>query len=184
VIGLFGGAFDPPHNGHVALAATAARSFALERLVVLVAEAPWHKRVMAPAEARLALARAAFPSAEVELDPHASTVELLAERRFADPLFLIGADQLAAFPTWREPDRVLELARLGVATRPGFDYALLEAVREQLSRPERVLFFELEPTPVSSTDVRARASRGETLDGLVPSPVAERIAALGLYRGT
>jgi nicotinate-nucleotide adenylyltransferase len=184
VIGLFGGAFDPPHNGHVALAETAARRFALERLVVLVTEAPWHKQVLAPAEARLELARAAFPSAEVELDPHPSTVELLEEGRFADPLFLIGADQLAAFPSWREPERVLELARLGVATRPGFDRAALEAVLEQLSRPERVLLYELEPTPVSSTDVRIRALRGETLDGLVPSAVAELIAALGLYRGT
>jgi nicotinate-nucleotide adenylyltransferase len=184
VIGLFGGAFDPPHNGHVALAESAARRFALEPLVVLVAEAPWHRRVLAPAEARLELAQAAFPAAEVELDPHPSTVELLEERRFADPLFLIGADQLAAFPTWREPDRVLELARLGVATRPGFDRAALDAVLEQLSRPERVILFELEPIPVSSTDVRTRVARGETLDGLVPPAVAGRIADLGLYRGT
>ena len=78
-IGLFGGAFDPPHNGHVALAETATRVFGLEPLVVIVAEAPWHKRVLAPAEARLELARAAFPAAQVELDPHPSTVELLEE---------------------------------------------------------------------------------------------------------
>jgi nicotinate-nucleotide adenylyltransferase len=182
-IGLFGGAFDPPHDGHVALAETAVRRFGLERLVVLVAEAPWHRQVVAPVAARLELARAAFPAAVVELDPHPSTVELLEERRFADPLFLIGADQLAAFPSWREPERVLELARLAVATRPGFDRAALEAVLAQLSRPERVILFELEPIPVSSTDVRARAARGEALDRLVPPAVAERIAALGLYRG-
>lgn len=179
---LFGGAFDPPHVGHVALARRALEHFALERLVVPVSEAPWHKDVPTPATARLELARAAFPFAEVELDPYPSTVELLEARSFDDPLVLIGADQLAAFPTWREPDRVLELARLGVATRPGFERARLEEVVAQLPRPERVELFELEPADVSSTEVRRRVARGEPIAGLVPPPVAERIAALGLYR--
>jgi nicotinate-nucleotide adenylyltransferase len=177
--GLFGGAFDPPHVGHVALAQRSLEDFALERLVVLVSEAPWHKEVATPASARLELARAAFPFAEVELDPYPSTIELLEARRFDDPLVLIGADQLAAFRTWREPDRVLELARLGVAARPGFDRAELDA---ELSRPARVELFELAPAEVTSTGVRARIARGEPVSGLVPPAVAERIAALGLYR--
>ena len=181
MIGLFGGAFDPPHVGHVALVDAALRAFAPGALVVLVAEEPWHKEVPTPVEARVELARAAFPSAQVEVDPFAATVDLLEERRFDDPLFLIGADQLAAFLTWRRPHRVLELARLGVATRPGFDRDELDAVLEQLPLPDRVLFFELEPTPVSSTEIRDRAARGDSLDGLVPPAVADRIRELGLY---
>ena len=97
--GLFGGAFDPPHVGHVALSRRALEHFALEQLVVLVSEAPWHKEVPTPAAVRLELARAAFPFAEVEVDPYPSTVELLEARSFGDPLVLIGADQLAAFHT-------------------------------------------------------------------------------------
>jgi nicotinate-nucleotide adenylyltransferase len=181
VIALFGGAFDPPHVGHVALAAAAMRAFAPAELVVLVADEPWHKEVPTPVDARLELARAAFPSARVEEDPFPATVDLLEERRFDDPIFLIGADQLAAFLTWRRPERVLELARLGVATRPGFDRDELDAVLEQLPLPDRVLFFELEPIPVSSTGIRDRAARGEPLDGLVPPAVARRIDELGLY---
>jgi nicotinate-nucleotide adenylyltransferase len=181
VIALFGGAFDPPHVGHVALADAAVRAFAPDELLVLVSERPWHKEVPTPVEARLQLARAAFPGARVEVDPHEATVDLLEARSFDDPLFLIGADQLAAFLTWRRPERVLELARLGVATRPGYDRTRLDDVLAQLSRPERVLFFELEPTPVSSTEIRDRAALGDPLDGLVPPAVAQRIADLGLY---
>jgi nicotinate-nucleotide adenylyltransferase len=181
VIALFGGAFDPPHLGHVALADAAMRAFEPDRLLVLVAADPWHKDVPTPVEVRLELARAAFPAAEVELDPYPATVDLLEARRFDDPLFVTGADQLAAFLTWRRPERVLELARLGVATRPGFDRAALDEVLSRLRQPDRVVFFEVEPTPVSSTDVRDRVRRGEPLDGLVPAAVAQRIAELGLY---
>jgi nicotinate-nucleotide adenylyltransferase len=181
VTGLFGGAFDPPHVGHVALARRALEHFELERLLVLVAEAPWHRPVPTPVDVRLELARAAFPFAEVELDPFPSTVELLEARSFEDPIFLIGADQLAAFQSWRRPERVLELTRLGVATRPGFERERLEDVRAQLSRPERVIFFDLEPVDVSGTEIRARAARGEPIDGLVPPAVAARIAELAPY---
>jgi nicotinate-nucleotide adenylyltransferase len=181
VIGLFGGAFDPPHVGHVALAEAALAHFPLPRFVVLVAERPWHKAIATPVATRLQLARAAFPFADVELDPYSSTVELLEARADDEPLFLLGADQLAAFPTWREPDRVLELARLGVAARPGFGRAAVDAVLTQLSRPDRILFFELAPQPVASSDIRARAARGEPLDGLVPPAVARLIDEFDLY---
>jgi nicotinate-nucleotide adenylyltransferase len=181
---VFGGAFDPPHDGHVALADAARRAFGVHRLRVLVDAEPWHKDVATPVAARLELARAAFPDAEVEVDPYPATVDLLEAGGFDDPVFLIGADQLAAFLTWRRPHRVLELARLGVATRPGVDREEIDGALARVSSPERVLFFELEPTPVSSTEIRARAGRGEPLAGLVPPAVEERIAELGLYRGS
>jgi nicotinate-nucleotide adenylyltransferase len=185
-VGILGGAFDPPHDGHVALAREAIRRFGLDRLLVTVVTAPGHKHPVAPAETRLELARLAFgdvPGAEVEPEPHARTVDALESRGLADPIFLIGADELVDFPTWKEPDRVLELARLGVATRPGYPAERIEAALARISRPDRVLLFEIEPWPISSRDRRARAARGEPLDGLVPPPVAAEIARLGLYRG-
>jgi len=182
VTGLFGGRFDPPHLGHVALLRGAEACFSFQRLIVLVVAAPGHKGVTTPAEARLALARAAFPGYAVELDPHARTVDLLREGRFHDPLFLVGADEFAAFLTWKEPDEVLELARLGVATRPGYPRERLQAVLSRLRRPERVLFFEIEPVDVSSSEVRRRVATGEPIEGLVPGAVAREIVRLGLYR--
>ena len=181
--GLLGGAFDPPHDGHVALARAANEQFAFEQFVILVTENPGHKDVAADADTRLRLARAAFPEYEVRLDPHARTIDMLRTARLRDPVFLIGADEFCDFLDWKDPQAVLEYTRLAVATRPGYPRDRLDAVLEKLERPERVLFFEIEPLPISSRQVRERVARGEPIDDLVPSAVAELIAELGLYRG-
>jgi nicotinate-nucleotide adenylyltransferase len=182
-VGLFGGAFDPPHAGHVALADAAKERFDLPRLTVLVSERPGHKDVELPADVRLELARAAFPEDDVRLDPYPRTVDLLRGERFDDPVFLVGADQFLDFLTWKEPETVLELTRLGVATRPGFDRGLLDIVLRSLERPERVVFFDIEPNPAASREIRALAALGEPLEGLVPPAVERLIAERGLYRG-
>jgi nicotinate-nucleotide adenylyltransferase len=181
VTGLYGGAFDPPHVGHVAVAAAAKREFELPRLIVLVSEQPGHKGTHLPADLRLELARAAFPSDDVRLDPYPRTIDLLRAEQFDDPLFVVGADEFCDFLSWKEPDAVLELARLAVATRPGFPRERLDSVLDGLARPERVVFFEIEPNPAASREIRARAAAGAPLDGLVPEPVAELIRARGLY---
>ena len=184
-IAILGGAFDPPHLGHVALARTAIDRFELQRLLVTVVAAPGHKHPVAPVEARLGLATLAFADvagAEVELEPHARTVDALEARGLDDPIFLIGADELADFSAWKEPERVLQLARLGVATRPGYPLARIETALAHVSRPDRVLLFELEPLPISSRDLRSRIARGERIDLYVPPAVAAEIARLGLYR--
>jgi nicotinate-nucleotide adenylyltransferase len=179
---LYGGAFDPPHLGHVAVADAARELFGAERLVVLVNEHPGHRTVHAPAEDRLALARAAFPDDDVRLDPYPRTVELLRAESFDDPVFVIGADQFRGFLGWTEPAEVLRRTRLAVATRPGFPCTELDSVREQLEQPDRVVFFEIEPNPAASSDIRARLAAGETLDGLVPAAVARLVEERGLYR--
>jgi nicotinate-nucleotide adenylyltransferase len=180
-VGLFGGAFDPPHAGHVELARAAKGRFGLPRLTVLVAEHPGHKDVELPADVRLELARAAFPDDDVRLDPYPRTIDLLRAESFDDPIFLIGADQFIDFLTWKEPEAVLELTRLGVATRPGFDRGLLDAVLRRLASRDRVVFFEIEPNPAASREIRILAAAGEPLDGLVPPAVARLIRERGLY---
>jgi nicotinate-nucleotide adenylyltransferase len=180
-VALFGGAFDPPHNGHVALARAAKERFSLP-LIVLVSEHPGHKGVELPADVRLELARAAFPDDDVRLDPHARTIELLRAERFPDPLFLIGADQFLDFLGWKEPQAVLELTRLAVATRPGASRDAAEEMLRMLEHPERVVFFEIEPNAAASRDVRALAAAGASLDGLVPPAVATLIEVGQLYR--
>jgi nicotinate-nucleotide adenylyltransferase len=179
---LFGGAFDPPHLGHVAVADGARETLGVDRLVVLVSERPGHRSVHASPADRLALVRAAFPQDDVRLDPHPRTIDMLRAESFDDPVFVIGADQFRGFLEWSEPEAVLERTRVAVATRPGFQREELDGVLAQLDRPERVLFFEIEPNPAASTDVRARIAAGEPLDGLVPPAVATLIAERGLYR--
>jgi nicotinate-nucleotide adenylyltransferase len=182
VIGLLGGMFDPPHNGHVALAQTAREELGLEELVVLVVAQPGHREVQCPVELRLELARAAFPGARVEREDHPRTVDSVRDGHFGDAVFLVGADEFAGFLSWKEPDEILEHVRLGVATRPGFPRERLQEVLARLQRPDRVLFFDNEPLPASSTEIRERAGRGEPVDGLVPPGVARMIDQQGLYR--
>jgi nicotinate-nucleotide adenylyltransferase len=180
--GLFGGAFDPPHLGHVGLAAAAKRHFGLPQLTILVAEHPGHKATFLPAETRLELAKAAFPDDDVRLDPYPRTLDLLRAESFDDPLFIIGADQFSDFLSWKDPDAVLERARLAVATRPGYPRSRLDAVLEELDQPERVVFFDIEPNPAASRDLRALAEAGAPLGGLVPDAVEKLIQERGLYR--
>ena len=191
-VGLLGGTFDPPHNGHVALARSALERFSLERLVVVVARDPPHKRAVLDPESRLELAEAAFrglPRTEisrVELDREGPSYTIDTARwaadRWGDVVFLVGADEFADFLSWRDPDGVLEAVRLGVATRPGFPEQSLRAVLERLRAPERVEFFSIPPLAVSSSELRGRVGRGESVDGLVPPAVARRIGEAGLYR--
>ena len=181
--GLLGGSFDPPHIGHVALARAAITELALDRLLVLVVAHPGHKGVRAPAEDRLELARLAFANvqkAEVELDPHARTVDWLEEHRPRDAFFVLGADELTGFWSWKEPERVVELVRLAVARRPGVSEPELEAVLARFPAG-RVVVFDMPEMPVSSTEIRTRVARGESIDGLVPEAVARAVARLGLY---
>jgi nicotinate-nucleotide adenylyltransferase len=181
-VGLYGGSFDPPHRGHVALAQRAKEELGLGELRVLVSEDPGHKDVETPAEIRLELARAAFPDDVVELDPRPRTVDMLrAHPEWRDPIFLIGADEFCDFPSWKEPDEVLALSRLAVATRPGFPRERLEAVLRTVEHPERVLFFELDPVPVASTELRARLDAGEDVSSDLPDAVASLIRTQGLY---
>jgi nicotinate-nucleotide adenylyltransferase len=184
--GVLGGVFDPAHNGHVALARGAIAHFGLQHLVVLVAASPGHKGVVLDAANRFRLAQVAFgglPGAEIVLDDHPFTVDAVAGGRYRDSWFIVGADELAGFLTWKEPERVLDEVRLAVGTRPGYSRERLDTVIADLSRPGRVEVFELdEPMDISSTDVRARAARGEAIDGLVPPDVARVIREEGLYR--
>ena len=191
MIGLLGGTFNPPHNGHVALAREAVEKLQLDTLLVVPTGQTPDKPVEVDAETRLRLAEAAFgdlPRVEVsrmELERKQPSYTLdtvmWACEEWGDVMFVVGADRFADFMTWRQPNDVLRYARLGVATRPGYPREKLNAVLDQVEQPERVTFFDIEPLPISSTEIRDRVARGEAIDGLVPSSVAGLIADLGLY---
>jgi nicotinate-nucleotide adenylyltransferase len=191
-VGLLGGAFDPPHNGHLVLAGEAIRHFALERLVVVVTGIAPHKVVETDPETRFLLAEAAFAGRPgIELSRHevdgpapAYTVNTArwAEHEWRDVVFVVGADEFAGFLTWKEPDEILRHVRLGVATRPGYPPGRLEAVLARLERPDRVEQFDIPALSISSTEIRERVARGEPVDHLVPPRVAALVAELRLYR--
>ena len=172
-IGILGGRFDPPHLGHLALARAAIDHFRIDDLRVTVVADAAHKGSEASPLDRLAMAKLTFVDlAEVELEEHPYTVDALEAAGYDDPIFLIGADELADFSTWKRPERVLELARLGVAARPGYPPA---------TTSPRIEVFELEPQPVSSSEIRERVRDGDSIRELVVPAVADYIAEQGLY---
>ena len=179
MIGILGGTFDPPHDGHLALARAALDQLALDELVVLLVAKPGHRSCAEAADTRERLAEAAFadvPRARVVRDEHPYTVDAVRGGRFGDAVFIVGADEGAAFPSWKSPDEILRWVKLAVGTRSGYPPPDLERYGD------RVVPFELASPPISSSDVRARIAAGDPLDGLVPPRVGELIEELGLYR--
>ena len=180
MIGILGGTFDPPHNGHLALAEAAVRELDLDELVALLAAKPGHRSCTESADVRERLTKAAFaglPQARVVRDEHAYTVDAVEGGRFGDAVFIVGYDEGAAFPSWKRPDEILRWVKLAVGTRSGYPPPDLERYGD------RIVPFELASPPISASDVRNRIRNSESLDGVVPAPVAELIAELGLYRG-
>jgi nicotinate-nucleotide adenylyltransferase len=162
----------------VALARAALEQLPIEKLVVLVEERPGHRGVVADADARLRMARAAFEGlgpVEVVPDPNPFTVDTVRGGRFGDALFVVGADQGGAFDTWKDPDEVLRWVKLAVGTRAGHP-------QPKFPDDERFRFFTLDSPPVSSSDVRERVAAGEPIDDLVPAGVAQVIEEEDLYR--
>ncbi len=198
--GIFGGTFDPPHVGHLLVASDACDALRLDQLAFVPnARQPLKAgQPVAPADARLEMLRAALKGdgrftadpCEVERGGTSYSVDTLsafAARFPADErFFVVGADVGATFARWREPERVLSLARLVVlrrATDAPDDTAILApflAVRGAEAHPPVVI-----PTrrvDVSSTEIRERVRRGLPLTGFVPDAVARVIMRRGLYQ--
>ena len=194
-IGLFGGAFDPPHRAHRALAAAAIRDLGLDRLHVVPTGQAWHKsRVLSDASHRLAMCRLAFddlPAArvddrEIRRSSASYTVDTLDELRAEYPgarlFLLIGQDQLSAFKGWRRWQDVLSMATLVVAAR-----AQEQGTSDLPAAPD--LPFQrlnMPMSPVSSTAIRTLAASGTdrrlALAALVPETVASYISTHSLYQ--
>jgi len=198
-LGIFGGSFDPPHVGHLLAAVDAYESLALDRLVFVPAAAQPLKVGAATGtpQQRLEMVRLmvegdprfAVDPIEIARPGLSYTVETLEEfeRRAPDAerFFLVGADTLGSFTRWREPERVLRLARLVVLRRATTVETPSFAEEGELPRaPEGMepLVLETRRVDVSSTEVRARVRAGESIRGFVPDAVAAYIERARLYR--
>jgi nicotinate-nucleotide adenylyltransferase len=192
-VAMFGGAFDPPHRAHVALARAAAGQLGLARLYVIPTGDAWHKaRTLTAAHHRLAMARLAFSGLpqvvvddrELERGGPTYSIDTLRELQAAHPeaelVLLMGEDQAAGFTRWKAWQEVAGLAVLGVAGRgTGEGVAALRALPGV-----RVLALQLPQMPESATDIRARLTAGQDIAELVPPAVASYIESHHLYQAT
>lgn len=186
-VGVFGGTFDPPHVGHLILAADACDTLQLDRLIFVPAAAQPFKvgtPAIATPEERLEMVRLAagddsrygVEDAEIRREGLSYTVDTLEEIARRNPgaelFLLIGQDTLAGFAGWKNPGRIRALATLAVMQRAGDPRATPEGARSISTR--RV--------DVSSTEIRERLAAGKSIRGFVPEPVERFIATRGLYR--
>lgn len=192
-LGLLGGTFDPPHYGHLLMADTARAQLGLDRVLFAPAGQPPHKpdRPISPIEQRLALVRAAiadelaFELSRIDVDrpgPH-YTVDALAWLSQAHPAaswyLIIGSDSLADLPGWRQPERIVQMARLAVMPRPGS----MKIGAQEWTTELDIEWLQGPSLDISSTELRRRVSLGLPLRYLMPPAVADYIRQHKLYEG-
>ena len=201
-IALFGGTFDPPHRGHIAIARAAADAFALEQVLfaptglqplkVDAETTPFADRVALVAAACTSDPRFAVSTIDAPRSDHSPnyTVDTLATLRAEHPhsedtLFnLVGADSFLKLHHWRSPERLLELAEWIVVTRPGYELTSSQLAPLNLTPAQRSRVHLLTGVSedVSATALRERMRKGDPCNDLLPEAVAAYIRTRSLYR--
>lgn len=197
-IGIFGGTFDPLHQGHMIVAEQVMSELDLARVVFVPGGIPPHKEassVRASAADRLAMVEAAvagngrFVVDRVEVDAgrpmhSVETVSILKERSPEDDwYFITGADEVSNLLAWKEPDRLLEQVVMVAATRPGYDLSRLDHLEAALRNFDRIFPVECTRVDISATGIRRRMLRRKSIRYLVPEGVHEIIEKRRLYVG-
>jgi nicotinate-nucleotide adenylyltransferase len=197
-IGILGGTFDPPHIGHLWLAALAGDALGLSRVLLMPAARPPHKggKAISNSADRVMMTRLAITGdprldlslVEMERPGPSYTVESLEALHAtlgpdAALVLIMAADSFAEIESWREPDRLLELAEWAIGPRPGSDLPDRAALRARFGAAEaRIHLLEGPSLDVSSSEIRRRVAAGRSIRYLVPRAVEELIADRGLYR--
>ncbi|UCH87685.1 MAG: nicotinate-nucleotide adenylyltransferase [Dehalococcoidia bacterium] len=196
-LGILGGTFDPPHVGHLILAEEARQALELEQVLFVPAGAPWRKagRELSPREDRLAMVQLAVGDSlhfavsilEIEREGPSYTAETLAALHQQLPadseiFFIVGQDSLADLPNWRQPQRIISLARLAVAVRTDWASAQADALEKEVPGiSQRLVWLDTPRIDISSTAVRDRVRQGLSIRDWVPPAVEEYIRQNKLY---
>ncbi|MBQ4067323.1 MAG: nicotinate-nucleotide adenylyltransferase [Clostridia bacterium] len=195
-IGLYGGTFSPPHNGHIRAARLFLREARLDKLYIMPAGIPPHKKADAwgDGDSRLEMAALAFgefseiSDYEIRKSGRSYTVETLRylkEKHPEDELFmLVGEDMFLSLDTWKAPEEIMKLCKIVTMRREATPQCVMEAAAEDYRRRYGacVKVLEAEPLRASSTDIREKIAKGESVSEFLPSNVAEYICVNGLYR--
>lgn len=191
--GLLGGSFDPIHLAHVALARHALEHLGLDEVVLIPAARPWQRGSLgASAQQRLDMLRLAIAdipgleisTVEIDRDGPTYTIDTLRGLpRDTEYFWILGADQLANFCTWKEWQEIVALVHLAVAARPGSELTPPAELAARLAALERQLHVvPMPPTNISATAIRERIAAGLPTDGMLHPAVAQYIRHNGLYR--
>jgi len=197
-IGIYGGTFNPIHNGHMHLVRTIQSALHFDQILFIPAKVPPHKDVLdlASGKDRMEMVRLAaqeIPEAmvsDIELKSHGKsytvyTLEklqaMLPGREFT---LMIGADMLLTFDRWFRWQDILSMARIAAVARGAGEMASLKKKAAELSPEGRIDVIEAAPLPMSSTDIREKIRAGGDPSALLPEEVWRYICRTGLYGRT
>ena len=197
-IGVLGGTFDPIHSGHLIIAEEARLKLGLAKVLFVPAGQPWLKanRTITPANHRIEMVKQAigassyFELSTVEVDhpgPSYSleTIIILQRQLGAEAriFFLVGWDSLAELRKWKEPAKLVQLCKLVAINRPGFRRPDLKALESSVPGvTQSVVWLDIPPVNISSSDIRKRVAQGLSIHGLVPEGVEGYIKEQKLYQ--
>lgn len=196
-LGVLGGTFDPPHNGHLLIARAALTQLGLTQVLFAPTRQPPHKDTAehSAIEQRIEMVRRAiapypqFVLSRVDVDRAGptytvDTLRILREQFGArvELFFIMGMDSLANLLTWRAPEQLIQLCQLAVCARPGFD-ANLDALEQKIPGVRaRVVWLNAPALAIAASDLQTRVRAGQSIAEMVPEAVARYIAEQGLYR--
>jgi nicotinate-nucleotide adenylyltransferase len=197
-LGVFGGTFDPIHNGHLAVADEVREELNMDRVLFVPTGQPWLKsdRPITAAKHRVEMVRLAITGRaycqmsmiEIERKGPSYTLDTMAElwKRLGDgdeQFFIMGWGSLNELPQWREPERIIRLCRLVAVPRLGYPRPDLKSLEKSIPGiSQRVIILERPQVDISASDIRERVSRGLSISGLVPEAVERYIREGGLYK--
>ena len=195
--GILGGTFDPIHSGHLAIAEEARAYLNLTEVLFLPAGQPWMKsdRPISPGRQRIEMIRLALqgrPSfklstIEIEHKGPSYSVDTIAKLKAqstkpSDLYFIVGWDNLARIPLWKDPIKLIEMCFLAAVPRPGYDRPDMKNLETALPGiSKKVILMDKPRIDISATDIRNRVAQGLSIHGLVPAAVETYIKENSLY---
>ncbi len=194
-IGVYGGAFDPPHLAHASLAQHALDQLQLDQLLLMPTGSAWHKaRALSAAVHRIAMAQLAFSNLpktriderETQRTGHSYTIDTLehlhTEHPSAQLFLLMGQDQFASFSTWHRWQDIAQLAIICIAARAVNTWTYPKnSMASEVQTGCKIEPINMPDMPISATDIRQRVKTGQRIDHLVNPDVARYIAQQSLY---
>lgn len=188
MLGLLGGTFDPPHNGHLALARAALEELGLAKIIFIPANIPPHKtgKKISSMEHRMAMLKLAigkesqFEISDIEFRREGpsytiDTIKRLKEIYKGEELvFLLGLDNVGELDDWFHPEMIFDEVAVAAVNRPGFVPSGKFA--------GRVRYFDMTPVDISSSEIRERINSGQAITGLLPAEVENYVINNRLYK--
>lgn len=195
-VGIFGGTFDPIHNGHLYIAYEALKQLELDKIIFIPAGNPPHKNSsnVIDGNIRYKMVELAikdfegFQVSDYEINKKSrsytfETLQYYKSKESDELYFILGADSLISIDYWKSVDKILEAATIVVFNRPGFTKEEIEKKKTQveLKYNKKIIYLDLLNLEISSSCIKEKICKGERIDFFIPESVKQYIEENNIY---